>query len=153
MIRQARSEAHLAAWDRTPISKIGKNLVTAHELVKLECEWLNDDLVNAYAALIVQREAKKGNKIAVMGNNFYTTWSKRGWSSVQRWPNKSGCGPADMKNCTRVFVPVNPGVHWLFGCINLKQRRFEVYDSLNNRSVLRAHSQVYQVRLVLLHPA
>lgn len=149
MMMQAKREAHLAPHDRKELANINRNPITAHDLVKLRREWLNDDVVNAYCRLVTDREAAKGNKIAVVPTSFWVTYSQRGWKAVARWPKRAGCGPGDMEKCTRVFMPVNPGSHWFFGCINVRQRRFEVYDSLNNRNVLTSHRRVYEVRFVL----
>lgn len=152
MIAQARAEQHVAAHSRREVAKIGRNPITAHDMIKIRHDWLNDDVINFYINLIITREAQKGNKIAALPTLFWVQYNQKGWKSVARWPKRAGCGPGDIQKCSRVFVPVNPGNHWFFGCIDMKNKRFEVYDSLNNHSVLISHKKVYTVRHSVTSP-
>ncbi|KAJ3276854.1 hypothetical protein HDV01_002909 [Terramyces sp. JEL0728] len=90
--------------------------------------WLNDQIINFYGELIMDRAKKdaKYPKIHIFNTFFYENLSTKGYSSVRRWSKKFDVFGLDM-----VIIPVHLGMHWVCSAINLKQKRVEYYDSLH----------------------
>lgn len=114
--------------------------------------WLNDELINAYAHLINQRNDQafglnttKTNKggdsspppdgvpNAYMLNSFFFTrltgtTSGYDYEGVRRWTRRSG---VDVLRYDLILVPVNIGNHhWVMGGVDMKDRKFMYLDSM-----------------------
>lgn len=90
--------------------------------------WLNDEVINFYMNLIIQRSKSSKQKVHAFNTFFYTKLVKGGYKDVRRWAKKA---KVDISQCDIVLVPVHLGVHWCMSVINAKQKRFEYWDSLN----------------------
>lgn len=90
--------------------------------------WLNDEVINFYMNLIIER-AKADGKMRIHAFNtfFYTKLIKGGYKDVRRWAKKA---KVDIATCDLVLVPVHLGVHWCMAVINAREKRFEYWDSL-----------------------
>ncbi|WFD04219.1 Ulp1 peptidase [Malassezia obtusa] len=121
--------------------------VEAHDLAKLRPgQWLNDEVINFYGNLIMQRanEAESERKHAAERHetparsacaywavHFFSSffWQKlesQGYAGVQRWSRRVDLFTKDL-----ILVPINLGqAHWVCAVINLRLRRFEYYDSM-----------------------
>eukprot|EP01114_Cavostelium_apophysatum_P018007 TRINITY_DN5479_c0_g1_i1.p1 TRINITY_DN5479_c0_g1~~TRINITY_DN5479_c0_g1_i1.p1 ORF type:complete len:615 (-),score=139.27 TRINITY_DN5479_c0_g1_i1:51-1895(-) len=100
-------------------------------------EWLNDELVNFYMNILMERSEKKPDlpKIFAFNSFFYPLLERKyDYSRVRRWTKK-----ADIFEMSRVIVPVHMGNHWCLGVINMEDKRFEYYDSFggNNEKCLQ----------------
>lgn len=65
---------------------------------------------------------------------FFAKLKTAGYDGVRRWTKK-----VDLFACDVVIVPINMhNAHWVCACINVRQKRFEFYDSMgaNNAYVL-----------------
>lgn len=90
--------------------------------------WLNDEVINFYMNLIVERsKSEPKHKIHAFNTFFYTKLSQGGYKDVRRWAKKA---KVDISQCDLVLVPIHLGVHWCMAVINAKQKRFEYWDSL-----------------------
>jgi len=107
--------------------------------------WLNDEMMNSFAALINHRSAAHLDGVppssgewmplrAVMFNTyFYSRLSARSgcfdYHGVRRWGVKLGL---DLTAIDVILVPVNlSGMHWVLGAIDVRRREFHFYDSLS----------------------
>ncbi|KAJ3409467.1 SUMO1 sentrin specific peptidase 1 [Chytridiales sp. JEL 0842] len=106
-------------------------------------QWLNDELINFYGQLLMER-SKTGEKyprIHFFNTFFLAILKKSGYNSVRRWTKKTDLFAMDI-----VIVPVHLSMHWCCGAINFKKKRFEYYDSLhgNNPGFFKAMREYIQ---------
>ena len=69
--------------------------------------WLNDEVVNAYFHMIVERSKNSGPKVHAFNTFFYPKLMKTGHASVRRWTKKVDLFAMDI-----VLIPVHLGMHW-----------------------------------------
>eukprot|EP00158_Paraphelidium_tribonemae_P002419 Partr_v1_DN25352_c2_g2_i3_m21767 putative specific peptidase len=90
-------------------------------------QWLNDELVNFYLNMIKQRsEIYHGKRVHVFNTFFYPNLKDPGYEKVKRWTKSFDLFELDL-----VLFPVHLGMHWCCGCIDMKNKRIEYYDSLH----------------------
>ncbi|EMR11295.1 hypothetical protein PNEG_00324 [Pneumocystis murina B123] len=96
-------------------------------------EWLNDEIINFYIALISERAkaTPKGPKVYAFNTFFYTTLEKNGYQGVRRWTKRA---KVNILEQDYVLIPIHLGIHWCMSIINFKKKRFEYWDSLNGKS-------------------
>ncbi|XP_015752182.1 PREDICTED: sentrin-specific protease 1-like [Acropora digitifera] len=88
--------------------------------------WLNDEIMNFYFHLLVERSRREGNlKIHAFNSFFYPKLIKSGYTSLRRWTKKIDIFAMDM-----VLVPVHLGMHWCLAAIDFNKRCITYYDSL-----------------------
>lgn len=97
--------------------------------------WLNDEVINFYMNMIVDRSKKEHpnepQKILVHNTFFFPQLSKGGYKSVSRWAKRLGVFGEDLLKLDYMFVPVHVSkTHWCLAVANFKLKRFEYYDSL-----------------------
>jgi len=124
----------------------GSNLdVRVKDLMTLESgQWLNDEVMNFYISLLQDRNNSRCKadpdhiRVLFMNTFFFTKLSNDGHKAVKRWTKKAKLkrkgleGVATMFELDKVVFPVHVGgVHWCCGCINMKERKIEYYDSMN----------------------
>ncbi|KAG4306220.1 hypothetical protein PORY_000208 [Pneumocystis oryctolagi] len=108
--------------------------ITSHDIRTLrDKEWLNDEIINFYIALISERAkaSPEGPKVYAFNTFFYTTLEKKGYRGVQRWTKRA---KVNIMQQDYVFVPIHLGIHWCMSVINFKKKRIEYWDSLNGSS-------------------
>ncbi|KAI9364484.1 hypothetical protein DFJ73DRAFT_788926 [Zopfochytrium polystomum] len=91
-------------------------------------QWLNDEIINFYGELIMER-AKNTPKLPQLHyfNTFFLpTLRDQGYSMVRRWTRKFDLFAKEL-----VIIPVHLGMHWCCSIINFKKKRIEYYDSLH----------------------
>eukprot|EP00879_Flechtneria_rotunda_P030538 GHRR01033182.1.p1 GENE.GHRR01033182.1~~GHRR01033182.1.p1 ORF type:complete len:299 (+),score=127.88 GHRR01033182.1:30-899(+) len=115
-----------------------------------EAEWLNDEVMNFYVALMQDRDtAMRGRKGALRCHFFSTFFAKslikNGYKSVQRWTrlaklNQAGQVSDNVLHLDRIIMPIHEGIHWTAAMIDLKHKRFVFFDSLmgTNRQAIAA---------------
>jgi hypothetical protein len=94
-------------------------------------QWLNDEVINFYLSLCSTRgeHNKTGPKVHYHSTLFYAKLMQRNtyaYANVKRWTRK-----IDLFASDKVVVPIHLGVHWTCAVINLRDRQFEYYDSMN----------------------
>ncbi|KIL71119.1 hypothetical protein M378DRAFT_155985 [Amanita muscaria Koide BX008] len=125
------------------ISRISKEQVTDQDLNRLRPrQWLNDELINFYGALILARsegcKENPGDGIAngrrkPLNVHYFSTffWSKlrkEGYDKgrLAKWTKKIDLFSKDV-----VLIPVNHNnAHWTCAAINFRGKRIESYDSM-----------------------
>jgi len=103
---------------------------------KIRClaptEWLNDEVINFYFNMCKDRSLSKPGKYPQC--HFFNTFfyskldmTNRGYtySNVRTWTRK-----IDLFSMDKVIIPVHLGVHWVLSVINIRDKRFEYYDSM-----------------------
>ncbi|KAJ9101474.1 hypothetical protein QFC19_005125 [Naganishia cerealis] len=92
--------------------------------------WLNDEVINFYGAMLMDRAKKEGKrKVHFFNSFFFSKMAKDGYekSRIGRWTKKIDIFAKDI-----IIFPINQNnVHWVCGAINIKDKRFEFYDSMS----------------------
>ncbi|KAL1915170.1 uncharacterized protein VTP21DRAFT_7651 [Calcarisporiella thermophila] len=93
-------------------------------------QWLNDEVINFYGNLIMDRAKKNPGypKVHVFNTFFYSTLRDSGYPKVKRWTKRQ---KIDIFALDYVLIPIHLGMHWCCAVINLRRKRFEYYDSLH----------------------
>lgn len=105
-------------------------------------QWLNDEVINFYIALLQERDTKrkmqnKGPKCFFFNTFFFHKLGSNGYSykGVARWTTpkrlqQKGADYQCLLECDKIVVPVHLPAHWTLAVINLRDQQFEYYDSL-----------------------
>ncbi|KAF6766191.1 cysteine proteinase [Ephemerocybe angulata] len=133
-------EKSVEATFRRPgvIAKIAREQVASADIVRLRPrQWLNDEIINFYGAMIMARaEEQKENavprgkilKAFYLSSFFWQKLSTDGYEKgrLAKWTKKVDIFSRDV-----VLIPVNHGnAHWTAAAINFQKKRFESYDSM-----------------------
>ena len=114
-------------------------------------QWVNDEIINGYLALLLIRQMSGSEKLRVLFMNtfFYTKLTEinkknpdgYNYKEVKRWTKPSRLasgglpGAQNIFEADKVIIPVNlNNTHWTCVCVNMKEKRIEYYDSLYNLS-------------------
>ncbi|KAI9323792.1 hypothetical protein BX666DRAFT_1890489 [Dichotomocladium elegans] len=103
-------------------------IVEYKDIYKLAPEtWLNDEIINFYMQLIVERAENNSQLPSVHCFNtfFCSTLRDSGYAKVRRWTKRVDIFSKDI-----VFIPINYSYHWTLGVIDMKAHTIQVYDSL-----------------------
>ncbi|KAL2862184.1 SUMO protease ULP1 [Aspergillus lucknowensis] len=104
--------------------------------------WLNDEVVNAYLALIIDylRRAH-GNagrhdkpRFHAFNSFFFSNLRDKGYESVRRWAARAKIGGQGLLNVDTVFVPVHNQYHWTLIVVKPSDRTIEHFDSMGSLS-------------------
>ncbi|KAE8152206.1 cysteine proteinase [Aspergillus avenaceus] len=138
----------------------GRNLatsVTGDPLSRKDLEtclkpmaWLNDEIINAYLALLVAYLRKTNHnagrhdkpKYHAFTSFFFSNLRDKGYSSVRRWATRAKIGGQSLLDVDTVFVPVHNHAHWTLIVVKPQERSIENFDSMGTLS--RSHVAVIQ---------
>ncbi|CAB4067467.1 SENP1 [Lepeophtheirus salmonis] len=100
--------------------------------------WLNDEIINFYMQMIVNRSEKAENKfpkVYAFNTFFYPKLMAGGHQVLRRWTRK-----VDIFSYDIILVPVHLGVHWCLATIDFRKPGVFYYDSMggNNSACLDA---------------
>ncbi|XP_040571820.1 uncharacterized protein [Lepeophtheirus salmonis] len=100
--------------------------------------WLNDEIINFYMQMIVNRSEKAENKfpkVYAFNTFFYPKLMSGGHQVLRRWTRK-----VDIFSYDIILVPVHLGVHWCLATIDFRKPGVFYYDSMggNNSACLDA---------------
>ena len=89
--------------------------------------WLNDEVINFYMNLIVERGKQEGSpcRVHAMSSFFYPKLCEVGYSGVCRWTKK-----VDIFSIDLLLYPINLGSHWCLAAIHTTRKTLSYYDSL-----------------------
>lgn len=109
-------------------SKFNLN-ITRRDLRTLNgLNWLNDNIINFYINLLMERGSKADKpKTYVTNTFFYQKLLTTGPESLKRWTKR-----VDIFSYEFLCVPIHLEVHWCIAIINLKERTIKYYDSMGN---------------------
>ncbi|KAJ3351336.1 SUMO1 sentrin specific peptidase 1 [Entophlyctis luteolus] len=93
--------------------------------------WLNDEIINFYGQMIMERSkrSQKYPKIHYFNTFFYTTLLEHGYDRVRRWTKKFDLFALDL-----VIIPVHLGVHWCLSVIDFRNKRIEYFDAMKGNN-------------------
>ncbi|KAF0339066.1 cysteine proteinase [Gigaspora margarita] len=122
------------------IEKFNLQISAAHLRTLTTGCWLNDEVINFYSNLIIERAQNNPDiypPVHIVNTFFYTKLMQSGfgYKVVGGWfiprPNKKKkAPPPNLFDKDYIFIPVNTGAHWTLAVANFKLCRFEYYDSL-----------------------
>ncbi|XP_078656292.1 uncharacterized protein LOC144902622 isoform X1 [Branchiostoma floridae x Branchiostoma belcheri] len=92
--------------------------------------WLNDEIINFYMNMIMDRGNAQGNlKVHAFNTFFYTKLTQQGPGSVMRWTRKVSLFSMDL-----VLVPVHLGMHWCMAVLDMRNKCIKYYDSMGGKN-------------------
>lgn len=138
-MRQPSSRTIATTLSGDPLSR--RDLATCYT----RGEWLNDEVINAYLALLVDYLRRSHNnagrhdkpRFHAFNTFFFSSLRDRGYESVRRWASRAKVGGADLLNVDTIFIPVHHAAHWTLIVVKPADRTIEHFDSLG--SISREH--------------
>ncbi|XP_044529125.1 sentrin-specific protease 2 [Gracilinanus agilis] len=91
--------------------------------------WLNDEIINFYMNLLVERNKKQGLPILhAFSTFFYPKLSTGGYQAVKRWTKG-----IDLFGQELILVPIHRRVHWSLVVIDLRKKNIKYLDSMGQK--------------------
>ncbi|XP_023579389.1 sentrin-specific protease 1 isoform X2 [Octodon degus] len=95
--------------------------------------WLNDEIINFYMNMLMERSKEKGlPSVHAFNTFFFTKLKTAGYQAVKRWTKK-----VDVFSVDLLLVPIHLGVHWCLAVVDFRKKNITYYDSmggLNNEA-------------------
>lgn len=89
-------------------------------------QWLNDEVINFYMNLLVERNENQGYPaLHVFNAFFYAKLKHSGYSSVKRWTRGISLFEKEL-----ILLPIHQRVHWSLVVIDLRKRSIVYLDSM-----------------------
>ncbi|XP_072313915.1 sentrin-specific protease 2 [Eucyclogobius newberryi] len=117
------------------LSAAFKLRITQRDLATLqEGGWLNDEVINFYLSLVMDRSSAGGPRVYSFSTFFFPklqglgAGQTGGHAAVKRWTKA-----VDLFLCDLILVPLHLGVHWALAVIDLKSKSVKTYDSMGQR--------------------
>ncbi|NWI62576.1 SENP2 protease, partial [Todus mexicanus] len=112
------------------MSSAFKLTVTREDIHTLRnLQWLNDEVINFYMTLVMERNKKEGYPAAhVFSTFFYPKLISGGYPAVRRWTRGVDLFKQDL-----VLVPIHLRVHWALVVIDMRKKTIKYYDSMGQR--------------------
>ncbi|CAL1547302.1 unnamed protein product [Lymnaea stagnalis] len=97
--------------------------------------WLNDEVINFYMNMLMERGEKSDRKVYAFNTFFYPKIMSGGHSAVKRWTKK-----VDIFAMKYIIIPVHLGMHWCLCIVDIDNKAITYYDSMGgkNHNCLRA---------------
>lgn len=118
------------APDEVIINKFNLSIKRADLFTLTGTEWLNDEVINFYMNLLVERSEQNPHlpKLYCMNTFFIPTLMSRGHIGVRRWTRK-----VDIFSFDIIPIPVHVGgIHWCMAIIRMSDKIIRYYDSMGN---------------------
>ncbi|KAM6473703.1 sentrin-specific protease 1 isoform 1-T2 [Liasis olivaceus] len=88
--------------------------------------WLNDEIINFYMNMLMERSKQKGFPTVHAFNTFFFTKLKTaGYPAVKRWTKK-----VDIFSVDILLVPIHLGVHWCLAVTDFRKKTITYFDSM-----------------------
>lgn len=107
--------------------------ITRRDLQTLAAlNWLNDEVINFYMNLLMQRSQEKSNlpKVYAANTFFYPKLMQTGQAGLKRWTRKVDIFAHDL-----LVVPVHLGVHWCMSIVDFRDKTIKYLDSMGGRNM------------------
>ncbi|PJF18271.1 putative sentrin/sumo-specific protease [Paramicrosporidium saccamoebae] len=117
--------------DDVIITKFGIDFCTRDLLTLRSPRWLNDEVINFYMQLIMERSLSKRTglpSVHVFSTFFYPKLRDRGYDLVRTSTRR--VSPSVLKKDLILF-PIHLGMHWCMAAIDFRSRTISYYDSLH----------------------
>lgn len=126
--------------DEVLITKFNLNITRRDIATLLGDSWLNDEVINFYMNLLMERSEGEGYpRVHAMNTFFMPKVLQQGQAGVRRWTRK-----VDIFGYDVIPVPVHvSNIHWCMAIVHLRDKYIRYYDSMGqpNRKVLDALEQ------------
>lgn len=110
------------------VSKFNLNIARRDIMTLNGLNWLNDEVINFYMNLIIERaKDSKWPKAHAMNTFFYHKISKDGYGSVRRWTKK-----VDIFSYDLLVVPIHLSMHWCMALVDFRAKTIGYYDSMGS---------------------
>ncbi|KFP61492.1 Sentrin-specific protease 2, partial [Cariama cristata] len=87
--------------------------------------WLNDEVINFYMNLLVERNKKEGYpSVHAFSTFFYPKLISGGYKAVRRWTTGVDLFKRDL-----ILVPIHLRVHWALVVIDVRKKTIKYFDS------------------------
>ncbi|XP_064313179.1 sentrin-specific protease 2 [Phalacrocorax carbo] len=91
--------------------------------------WLNDEVINFYMSLLVERNKKEGYPaVHAFSTFFYPKLISGGYKAVRRWTRGVDLFKQDL-----IFVPIHLRVHWALVVIDVRKTTIKYFDSMGQK--------------------
>ncbi|XP_068945465.1 sentrin-specific protease 2 [Petaurus breviceps papuanus] len=91
--------------------------------------WLNDEIINFYMNLLVERNKKQGlPTLHAFSTFFYPKLSSGGYQAVKRWTKGVELFEQDL-----VLVPIHRRAHWSLVVIDMRKKTIKYLDSMGQK--------------------
>ncbi|XP_023594586.1 sentrin-specific protease 1 isoform X1 [Trichechus manatus latirostris] len=88
--------------------------------------WLNDEIINFYMNMLMERSKEKGlPSVHAFNTFFFTKLKMAGYQAVKRWTKK-----VDVFSVDILLVPIHLGVHWCLAVVDFRKKNITYYDSM-----------------------
>ncbi|KAH0629023.1 hypothetical protein JD844_010766 [Phrynosoma platyrhinos] len=119
VLRSGNQDEVLSEAFRLTITR--KDIQTLNNL-----NWLNDEIINFYMNMLMERSKQKGFPTVHAFNTFFFTKLKTaGYTAVKRWTKK-----VDIFSVDILLVPIHLGVHWCLAVIDFRKKTITYFDSM-----------------------
>uniref|UniRef100_A0A803TIK7 SUMO specific peptidase 1 n=1 Tax=Anolis carolinensis TaxID=28377 RepID=A0A803TIK7_ANOCA len=119
VLRSGNQDEVLSEAFRLTITR--KDIQTLNNL-----NWLNDEIINFYMNMLMERSKQKGFPTVHAFNTFFFTKLKTaGYTAVKRWTKK-----VDIFSVDILLVPIHLGVHWCLAVIDFRKKNITYFDSM-----------------------
>lgn len=132
----AVTKALRAPYGQLIVSKFSLNIISEDIRTLGGLTWLNDNVINFYMNMIIERGKDKNFPTAYAFNTFfYAKLIKDGYSSLRRWTRR-----VDLFSHDIIAVPIHLQMHWCMAIIDFRDKSIRYYDSMggSNRKCLEA---------------
>ncbi|XP_042651756.1 sentrin-specific protease 2 isoform X2 [Tyto alba] len=135
-------QATAGAMEREVVAALGKGdpeevlssafklKVTREDIRTLRSlRWLNDEVINFYMCLLVERNKKEGYPaVHAFSTFFYTKLISEGYKAVRRWTRGVDLFKQDL-----ILVPIHLRVHWALVVIDVRKKTIKYFDSMGQK--------------------
>ncbi|XP_054691801.1 sentrin-specific protease 2 isoform X2 [Grus americana] len=91
--------------------------------------WLNDEVINFYMTLLVERSKKEGYPaVYAFSTFFYPKLVSGGYKAVRRWTRGVDLFKQDL-----ILVPIHLRVHWALVVIDVRKKTIKYFDSMGQK--------------------
>nr|KAF6383579.1 SUMO specific peptidase 2 [Pipistrellus kuhlii] len=91
--------------------------------------WLNDEVINFYMNLLMERNKKQGYPVLhAFSTFFYPKLKSGGYQAVKRWTKAVNLFEQEL-----VLVPIHRKVHWSLVVIDLRKKCLKYLDSMGQK--------------------
>ncbi|XP_032377020.1 sentrin-specific protease 1 [Etheostoma spectabile] len=123
--RGLRGGNHEVLSEGFGLSLTRKDLQTLSNL-----NWLNDEVINFYMNLLVERSKDPSlPSVNTFNTFFYPKLRSSGYSAVRRWTKKMDIFSKDI-----LLVPVHLGVHWCLSVVDFRKKAIMYFDSMGGNN-------------------
>nr|XP_020474639.1 sentrin-specific protease 1-like isoform X2 [Monopterus albus] len=92
--------------------------------------WLNDEVINFYMNLLVERSKDPSlPSVNTFNTFFYPKLRSSGYSAVRRWTKKMDIFSKDI-----LLVPVHLDVHWCLSVVDFRKKALMYFDSMGGNN-------------------